>query len=153
MVEEGVTAPGFSLPAAGGKTISLADHAGKWVVLYFYPKDNTPGCTTEAKDFTALIDQFAARNAVVIGASKDSVKKHDNFRSKQELKVELVSDEEGSLCADYGVWVEKKLYGKTYMGIQRATFLIAPDGSVAKTWPKVKVKGHAESVLAEIPDK
>lgn len=151
MVEEGVTAPGFSLPAAGGATLSLADFAGKWVVLYFYPKDNTPGCTTEAKDFSALLQEFAARNAVVIGASKDSVRKHDNFREKQGLSVELVSDETGELCEAYGVWVEKQLYGRTYMGIQRATFLIDPDGKVVKVWPKVKVKGHAEVVLGEIP--
>ncbi len=151
MVEEGVTAPGFSLPAAGGKTLSLADFAGKWVVLYFYPKDNTPGCTTEGKDFSALLQEFAARNAVVIGASKDSVRKHDNFREKQGLSVELVSDETGELCEAYGVWVEKQLYGRTYMGIQRATFLIDPAGKVVKVWPKVKVKGHAEAVLGEIP--
>lgn len=151
MIEEGVTAPGFSLPGAGEKTLTLSDFAGKWVVLYFYPKDNTPGCTTEAKDFSALSDQFAARNAVVIGVSKDTVKKHDTFRTKHDLTVDLVSDESGDLCEAYGVWVEKKLYGKTYMGIQRATFLIAPDGKVAKIWPKVRVKGHAEAVLDEIP--
>ena len=101
--------------------------------------------------FLKLLQEFAARNAVVIGASKDSVRKHDNFREKQGLSVELVSDETGELCEAYGVWVEKQLYGRTYMGIQRATFLIDPDGKVVKVWPKVKVKGHAEVVLGEIP--
>ncbi|MCI4644399.1 MAG: thioredoxin-dependent thiol peroxidase [Hyphomonadaceae bacterium] len=151
MVEEGVTAPEFSLPGAGDTTLTLSEFAGKWVVVYFYPKDNTPGCTNEAKDFSALASEFAARNAVIIGISKDSVKKHDNFRAKHELTVELASDESGEVCEAYGVWVEKKLYGKTYMGIQRATFLVAPDGKIAKTWPKVRVAGHAQAVLAEIP--
>ncbi len=150
MVDIGQTAPSFSLPGAGDTTLSLADQAGKWVVLYFYPKDDTPGCTTEARDFTALSDQFAERNAIVIGVSRDTVAKHDKFRAKHDLAVELASDESGEVCETYGVWVEKNMYGKKYMGIQRATFLIDPKGKIAATWPKVKVKGHAEDVLAKI---
>lgn len=150
MIEEGVTAPDFTAPAAGDTTITLSDHRGQWVVLYFYPKDNTPGCTTQARDFTALSDQFSAANAHILGVSKDSVKKHDNFRAKQELTIDLVSDTDGEICEAYGTWVEKQMYGKTYMGIQRATFLIDPQGKIARVWPKVKVKGHAEDVLAAI---
>jgi len=152
MVEIGDAAPDFSVPGAGGKTLSLSDYAGKWVVLYFYPKDDTPGCTTEAKDFTALADQFAARGAHVIGVSKDTVKKHDKFREKHDLTVELASDEAGEICEAYGVWVEKSMYGKTYMGIQRATFLIDPEAKISAIWPKVKVKGHAEDVLGKLPE-
>jgi len=151
MVDIGQPAPPFSLPGAGDKTLALADQAGKWVVVYFYPKDDTPGCTNEARDFTALAEQFAERNAIVIGVSRDTVAKHDKFRAKHDLAVELASDETGEVCEAYGVWVEKNMYGKTYMGIQRATFLIDPKGEIAATWPKVKVKGHAEDVLAKIP--
>lgn len=153
MVAVGERAPEFSVPGAGETTISLSDFAGRWVALYFYPKDDTPGCTTEAKDFTALSGAFEARNAAVIGVSRDSVSKHDKFREKHDLKVNLASDETGSVCEAYGVWVEKNMYGKTYMGIQRATFLISPDGIITETWPKVKVKGHAQEVLDRIPEK
>ena len=151
MVEEGMNAPDFALPGAGGDTIRLSDFQGQWVVVYFYPKDDTPGCTTEAKDFSHLSDAFSAKSAKVIGVSKDTVAKHDKFRAKHDLTVDLASDEDGTVCEAYGVWVEKKMYGKTYMGIQRATFLINPDGEIAKVWPKVKVKGHAEDVLSQIP--
>ena len=150
MVEEGMNAPDFSLPGAGGEEIHLADLRGAWVVVYFYPRDDTPGCTTEAKDFSALADAFAEKNAQIIGISKDSVTKHDKFRTKHDLTIALASDEHGDVCESYGVWVEKNMYGKTYMGIQRATFLINPEGIVTQVWPKVKVKGHAEAVLAEI---
>jgi len=143
----GAKAPDFDLPAAGDKNLRLSDFKGQKVVLYFYPKDSTPGCTTEAKDFTALIGEFKAAGAVVIGMSKDSVTKHNNFIAKQELKVELVSDEDGAVIEDYGVWVEKKLYGRVYMGIERATFLIDGDSVIRQIWHKVKVKGHAEAVL------
>lgn len=153
MAAIGEKAPDFQLPGAGGKTLSLSDYHGQWVVLYFYPKDDTPGCTTEARDFSALAGEFSASNAVVIGVSRDTVAKHDKFRDKHDLTVELASDETGSVCEAYGVWVEKSMYGKTYMGIQRATFLIAPDGTLAETWPKVKVKGHAQDVLDQIPRK
>ena len=143
----GDTAPAFTLPRDGGEQVSLADYAGQAVVLYFYPRDDTPGCTKEAIGFTEMADEFTAANTVVIGASKDSVKKHDKFREKHSLGVVLVSDEESDLCETYGVWVEKSMYGKTYMGIERATFLIGPDGKIAQIWRKVKVPGHVEAVL------
>jgi peroxiredoxin Q/BCP len=149
MIEAGAQAPQFTLPADGGAEISLSDFQGdKNVVLYFYPKDATPGCTTEAKDFRDLKAQFDAADTVVLGVSKDSCASHDKFKSKQELNFALISDENGTLCEDYGVWVEKNMYGKKYMGIQRATFLIGKDGTVAQVWPKVKVDGHAQEVLA-----
>jgi len=144
----GDVAPAFTMPGSGDSgTLNLTDYSGKYLVLYFYPKDNTPGCTTEAIDFTAQKDAFEALNAEIIGVSRDSLKKHDNFIAKKELGIVLGSDVEGKVTEDYGVWVEKSMYGKTYMGIQRATFLIAPDGKIAKTWPKVRVKGHVEDVL------
>ncbi|NVJ99364.1 MAG: thioredoxin-dependent thiol peroxidase [Alphaproteobacteria bacterium] len=143
----GDKAPDFTLPFDSGETMSLSDFAGQTVVLYFYPKDSTPGCTTEAKDFTAMKADFEAAGAVVIGMSKDSVKRHDNFISKQELKVRLASDEDGKTIEAYGVWVQKKLYGREYMGIERATFLIDGAGIIREIWRKVKVKGHAEAVL------
>ena len=143
----GDTAPAFTLPRDGGEQVSLNDYAGQAVVLYFYPRDDTPGCTKEAIGFTEMAAEFAAANTVVIGASKDSVKKHDKFREKHSLGVVLVSDEESDLCEKYGVWVEKNMYGKTYMGIERATFLIGPDGKIAQIWRKVKVPGHVEAVL------
>jgi thioredoxin-dependent peroxiredoxin len=143
----GDTAPAFTLPRDGGEQVSLADYAGQAVVLYFYPRDDTPGCTKEAIGFTEMADEFTAANTVVIGASKDSVKKHDKFREKHSLGVVLVSDEESDLCETYGVWVEKSMYGKTYMAIERATFLIGPNGKIAQIWRKVKVPGHVEAVL------
>ncbi|CRK75667.1 thioredoxin-dependent thiol peroxidase [Nereida ignava] len=143
----GDTAPAFTLPRDGGEQVSLTDYAGQAVVLYFYPRDDTPGCTKEAIGFTEMAAEFAAANTVVIGASKDSVKKHDKFRDKHSLGVVLVSDEESDLCETYGVWVEKNMYGKTYLGIERATFLIGPDGKIAQIWRKVKVPGHVEAVL------
>ena len=143
----GDTAPAFTLPRDGGEQVSLADYAGQAVVLYFYPRDDTPGCTKEAIGFTEMADEFTAANTVVIGASKDSVKKHDKFREKHGLGVVLVSDEESDLCETYGVWVEKSMYGKTYMAIERATFLIGPNGKIAQIWRKVKVPGHVEAVL------
>lgn len=146
----GDKAPDFSLPADGGGTVSLDEHRGKSVVLYFYPKDDTPGCTTEAQAFRDAFQDFENAGAVVIGASKDSVARHDKFKAKYGLPFHLVSDEDGSLCESYGVWVEKNLYGRKYMGIQRATFLIDGTGTVRQIWPKVKVKGHAEDVLAAV---
>ena len=147
-VSVGDTAPGFSLPADGGETLALADFKGKTVVLYFYPKDDTPGCTIEANDFTELADAFARHNTVVIGVSKDSAKRHDKFRGKYGLKVRLVADEDGSLCDAYGAWKEKSMYGRTFMGIERSTFLIDKDGIIREVWNKVKVTGHADEVLA-----
>lgn len=146
-ITEGMKAPAFDLPAAGGGRISLETLKGKAVVLYFYPKDDTTGCTREAIDFTALVDDFADAGAVVVGVSRDTVKKHDRFRDKHGLKVELASDEDGALCEAYGVWVEKTLYGRQYMGIERATFLIDAAGVVRRVWRKVRVAGHAAEVL------
>lgn len=145
---EGMKAPDFNLPADGGETISLSGFSGKNVVLYFYPKDSTPGCTTEAIDFSSLKGDFEKANTVVIGISRDSVKRHDNFKAKNDLKIILGADLEGEVTEGYGVWVEKSLYGRKYMGIQRATFLIDSQGLIQKIWPKVKVKGHAGEVLA-----
>lgn len=150
-LKSGDVAPAFSMPGSGDSgTLSLSDYAGKYLVLYFYPKDNTPGCTTEAIDFTAQKQAFAKLNADVIGVSRDSVKKHDNFIAKKELGIILGADVEGSVTEDYGVWVEKSMYGKTYMGIQRATFLIGPDGKIVEVWPKVRVKGHVDAVLESL---
>lgn len=147
---ENTPAPAFSLATDGGGQVSLADFAGKAVVLYFYPKADTPGCTTEGLDFSALADGFAAANAVVVGVSRDAVKKLDRFKAKYELKVILGSDEDGTVCEAYGTWVQKKLYGREYMGVERATFLIDGTGVVRKIWHNVKVKGHAEAVLAAV---
>jgi len=147
VVEVGQQAPDVELNLPNGP-VRLSSLKGKPVVVYFYPKDDTPGCTTEAKEFTALADQFAAAGVRVIGVSKDSAKRHANFASKHALAVELASDESGAACEAFGVWVEKSLYGRKYMGIERATFLIGADGMVVHVWPKVKVAGHAEAVLA-----
>ncbi|WP_165219378.1 thioredoxin-dependent thiol peroxidase [Affinirhizobium pseudoryzae] len=146
----GTPAPGFTLPRDGGGTVSLSDFAGKPVVVYFYPKDDTSGCTTEAIDFTSLTDLFAGAGATVIGISPDSVSKHDKFIKKHDLKVVLLADEEQVAANAYGVWKEKSMYGKKYMGIERSTFLIGADGKVAQVWPKVKVAGHAEEVLEAV---
>ncbi|MEZ5779341.1 MAG: peroxiredoxin [Paracoccaceae bacterium] len=147
MLNPGDEAPDFTLPRDGGGTTTLSALAPKKVVLYFYPKDDTPGCTTEALDFTRLADEFEAAGATVVGISKDSVKAHDRFCAKHGLGVTLVSDEDGDTCERYGTWVEKRMYGRTYMGIERATFLIGGDGKIARIWPKVKVDGHAQEVL------
>ena len=150
----GDAAPDFDLPATSGSG-KLADHLGKFVVVYFYPRDDTPGCTTEAKDFTSMKTEFDAANAVIIGISKDTLKKHEKFTEKHGLGIILASDaqdDDGTdgVCEAFGVWVEKKMYGKVYMGIERATFLIDPEGKIAEVWRKVKVKGHAEAVLERI---
>jgi peroxiredoxin Q/BCP len=144
----GDKAPDFTLPTDGGGSVSLSDLKGKKVVLYFYPKDDTPGCTKEACGFRDSLPDFSGVDAVVIGVSKDSVAKHDKFKAKYELPFTLASDEDGALCEAYGTWVEKSMYGKKYMGIDRATFLIGPDGKIAQAWRKVKVPGHVEEVLA-----
>lgn len=144
------TAPDFTLPRDGGDQITLSKQRPAPVVLFFYPKDNTPGCTTEALDFTALADDFAAAGARVFGISKDSLTKHDNFRAKHNLGIPLLSDADSTVCETYGVWKEKKMYGKTFMGIERTTVLIGPDGTIRRIWPKVKVAGHAAEVLAEV---
>ena len=143
----GQPAPNFTLPSVPEAEITLSDLRPKNVVLYFYPRDDTPGCTTEALDFTAALTDFDAVNTVIIGVSKDSVKKHDNFVKKHDLGVILASDKDGQTCEDFGVWVEKKMYGKTFLGIERATFLIDGAGVVGREWRKVKVPGHVAEVL------
>ena len=147
---EGQPAPALDLPTDGGGQVSLAALKGKPAVVYFYPKDDTTGCTREAQDFTALASDFAALGVPVIGVSKDTVKKHDKFKSKYDLAVTLASDEDGAACEAWGVWVQKKLYGREYMGIERATFLIDGDGVIRQAWRKVSVKGHAQAVLAAV---
>ncbi len=144
----GSPAPDFTLPRDGGATVSLSGLKGRKVVLYFYPRDDTPGCTIEAIDFTRLAPEFDAADTTVIGLSKDSVKAHDKFCRKHGLGIILASDEGGTTSEDYGVWRGKTMYGKTHMGIERTTFLIGPDGKVARIWPKVTVAGHADEVLA-----
>lgn len=149
-ITENTPAPAFDLATDGDGRVSLEGLKGKNVVLYFYPKADTPGCTTEGQDFSALIDRFTAANAVVIGVSRDAVKKLDRFKAKHDLKVVLGSDEDGAVTESWGVWVLKKLYGREYMGIERATFLIDGQGVVRRAWRNVKVKGHAEEVLAAV---
>ena len=148
MIDAGDTAPDFTLPRDGGGEVTLSALRPKAVVLYFYPKDDTSGCTFEAKDFTAAAEDFAAAGAVVVGLSKDSVKSHDKFLAKHSLNLILASDEESDVCERYGVWAEKSMYGKKYMGIERSTFLIDGSGKVARAWHKVKVPGHVDEVLA-----
>jgi peroxiredoxin Q/BCP len=151
MVAIGKTLPKtvLKLPLAlsSGTTAALADYAGKWLVLYFYPKDSTPGCTTEGLDFNALLPKFRKLGAEVLGASRDSVKSHDNFRAKQGFRFPLASDADEALCRAFGVIQPKKLYGREFIGIVRSTFLIGPDGVLRREWRGVKVPGHAEAVL------
>ncbi len=147
-LQAGDRAPEFSLPGDGGKTLSLATAAGKKLVLYFYPKDDTSGCTMEAKDFNALRADFAAAGTESIGVSPDSAASHDKFKKKYELGFALASDESKAMLEAYGVWVEKSMYGRKYMGVERTTFLIGADGRIARIWSKVKVPGHAAEVLA-----
>ncbi len=149
-VETGAPAPDFTLPRDGGGEVSLAELKGRPVVLYFYPKDDTSGCTKEAIAFTGLLAEFEKAGATVLGVSKDPVRKHDKFKEKHDLGVILLSDEAGDVCERYGVWVQKSMYGKTYMGIERATFLIDAEGRVAEVWRKVTVPGHAEAVLEAV---
>ncbi|MBL1257357.1 peroxiredoxin [Methylocystis sp. Sn-Cys] len=148
LLKEGDSAPAFTLPGAGGETLSLAALSGKKIVLYFYPKDDTSGCTKEAIEFNALRDKFAKAGASIVGMSPDSAKSHDKFRTKYELAFPLAADETKETLSAYGVWVEKSMYGRKYMGVERSTFLIGADGKIAKIWRKVKVPGHAEAVLA-----
>lgn len=147
--QEGRKAPAFSMETTAGKR-RLADYAGKYLVLYFYPKDDTPGCTQEALDFTAHAKAFEKAGAVVLGVSRDSLSRHEKFTAKHNLTVQLGSDEDGKVSEAYGTWEEKSMYGRTYMGMARRTFLIGPDGKIIRVWPKVRVKGHAEEVLENI---
>lgn len=143
----GDRAPDFTLPRNGGGEVALSSHSGKKVVLYFYPKDNTEACTLEAIDFTALAAEFDVAETVVIGVSPDSVRKHDNFCRKHRLGIILASDEDRKVIEAYGLWVEKQMYGRRYMGVERTTFLIDREGRIAEVWRKVKVRGHAAEVL------
>jgi peroxiredoxin Q/BCP len=147
---EGDAAPAFAMPASGGRTVSSADLAGKVYVLYFYPKADTPGCTKEACAFQEALPQLGKIGVDVIGVSKDKIKPIEKFAEKYGLKFPLASDEATHVAEDYGVWVEKSMYGKKYMGLERSTFLIDKDGRIAKIWPKVKVEGHAAEVLAAV---
>ena len=147
---EGMKAPDFSLPRDGDGTVSLSDFAGKKLVLFFYPKDDTSGCTAEAKAFTELKSEFEGAGAALLGMSPDSVAKHDKFITKHDLAVALASDEEKTTLEAYGVWAEKSMYGRKYMGVERSTFLIDETGTISKIWRKVKVPGHADAVLKEI---
>jgi thioredoxin-dependent peroxiredoxin len=144
----GHAAPGFSLPKDGGGAVSLADFAGRKLVLYFYPKADTPGCTREAQAFSALAPKFTAAKTGILGVSADPVAAQDKFKTKYRLGIPLASDETHDMLTAYGVWGEKSMYGKTFMGIVRTTFLIGTDGKIARVWSKVKVDGHAEEVLA-----
>lgn len=148
----GSAAPDFTLPADGGGEISLSDYAGKYLVLYFYPKDDTPGCTKEAIGFTDMKDKFANLGAEILGVSKDTPAKHDKFIAKHDLKIRLVSDEDGAMIDSYGVWVEKNMYGRKYMGIERATYLIGPEGKILHIWRKVRVKDHVSAVHSALAE-
>ncbi len=150
MIDVASPAPDFTLPQTEGPDVTLSSLRGAPVVLFFYPKDNTPGCTKESIAFSEHMQAFADAGAQVYGISKDSLKKHANFTAKHDLTVPLLSDENGSVCEDYGVWKEKQMYGKTFLGIERTTVLIAADGTIARIWPKVKVPGHAEEVLEAV---
>jgi len=150
MIEIGEKAKDFCLPNQDEVDICLRDLKGKWVVLYFYPKDNTPGCTTEACDFTQSLPDFEELDAVILGVSPDSPKKHRNFIEKKALKITLLSDEDKKVLQEYGVWQLKKMYGREYMGVVRTTYLIDPEGKVAYRWDKVKVKGHVQAVKEKL---
>jgi thioredoxin-dependent peroxiredoxin len=146
-IENGMTAPDFELPDAGGETVRLSALKGHPVVLYFYPKDDTSGCTAEAKDFTCLAGEFAKAHVQLLGLSPDSPASHRKFQQKYDLKVRLLADEARAAAEAYGVWVEKSMYGRKYMGVERATFLIDKAGTIVRTWRNVKVPGHADEVL------
>ncbi len=146
-LDVGDTVPEFTLPTDGGGTLSSDEIAGKTVVLYFYPKDNTSGCTKQAQAFRDALDDFTAAGTIVIGVSPDGVASHDKFKAKQDLNFTLIADEDKTLCEAFGVWKEKSMYGKKYMGVERSTFLIDGKGTIQRAWRKVKVPGHADDVL------
>ena len=150
LLQVGQPAPEFTATDRDNNALSLSDFLGNWLILYFYPKDNTPGCTTEAKEFTARTAEFYSLNARVVGVSPDSVKSHARFQSKHNLSITLLSDPEHQIATAYGVWQLKKFMGKEYMGVVRSTFLINPEGALAYIWSKVKVKGHVAEVLAQL---
>ncbi len=148
----GDSAPDFCLPALERGEICLSDQMGKWVILYFYPKDNTSGCTLEALEFTAAEDEFKEKNAVILAASPDSLRSHTNFREKHNLTINLLSDTEKETLKEYGIWQLKKMYGREYRGVVRSTFIIDPDGKIAHIWPKVNVKGHVDAVMTKLEE-
>ena len=148
--EIGKKAPNFNLPATGDKKLSLKDFKGKHLVIYFYPKDATPGCTTEGQNFRDAFNKFKNANCSILGVSKDSIKSHEKFKEKQAFPFDLLSDEDEEMCKAYDVIKLKKLYGREYMGIERSTFLIDANGKLKKEWRKIKVKGHVDEVLAEV---
>jgi peroxiredoxin Q/BCP len=150
MLNDGDKAPDFTLPRDGGETVKLSQFNGKPVVLFFYPKDDTPGCTSEAVGFSARLDEFHRAAAEVIGISPDSAKSHEKFRDKHGLTVMLLADEDREAIEAYGVWGEKSMYGKTYMGVERSTFIIGKNGEIVRSWRKVKVPGHVDEVLAAV---
>jgi len=152
LVDPGKAAPAFSMPDQTGKTHAKKDYVGRWLVIYFYPKDNTPGCTKEACSFRDMQTEFEKRNAAVLGVSPDTEKKHAKFIEKYDLNFDLLADTEQTLCSQFGVWQEKSMYGRKYMGVVRTTYLIDPKGNVAFRWDKVKVKGHDDEVLAKIDE-
>ncbi len=152
MLKIGDKAPDFCLPNQDEEEVCLRDLHGSWVVLYFYPKDNTPGCTTEACDFTAAMPDFSKLGATILGVSPDSPKKHRNFIEKKELSITLLSDEDKEVLQAYGVWQLKKNYGREYMGVVRSTFIINPEGKIAAVWDKVKVKGHVDAVREKLSE-
>ncbi len=152
MLEVGDSVPNFCLPNQDEEEICFRDIRGRWIVLYFYPKDNTPGCTTEACEFTESLPDFTNLETIVLGVSPDSPKKHRNFIEKKELKITLLSDEDKTLCKRFGVWQKKKNFGKEYMGVVRTTYLIEPDGKVAFKWEKVRVKGHVDAVKKKLKE-
>lgn len=153
MVSVGKRVKNFTLPATGDQELSLTDFKGRNLIIYFYPKDNTPGCTREGQDFRDLYPQFAAAGADVIGVSRDSVRTHENYKRKHEFPFHLLSDSEETLCQQFDVIKEKKLYGRTYMGIERSTFLLGPDGTLLEEWRKVKVPDHAQAVLDAVKNR
>jgi peroxiredoxin Q/BCP len=150
MLEIADAIPDFCLPNQDEEEICFRDIKGRWAVIYFYPKDNTPGCTTEACDFTEALPEFTGMEAIVLGVSPDSPKKHRNFIEKKELKITLLADEEKELCKSFGMWQLKKFMGREYMGVVRSTFLIAPDGTLAYKWEKVRVKNHVQEVKEKL---
>eukprot|EP01155_Anaeramoeba_flamelloides_P016960 Anaeramoba_flamelloidesa497_31.p2 GENE.a497_31~~a497_31.p2 ORF type:complete len:156 (-),score=17.79 a497_31:236-703(-) len=152
MLEVGNKAPEFCAPNQDEVEICLRDIKGKWIVLYFYPKDNTPGCTTEACDFTVALPEFDNLDAIILGVSPDSPKKHRNFIEKKEIGFTLLADVEKKMCEDYGVWQLKKNYGKEYMGVVRSTFIINPEGEIAAVWNNVRVKGHIDAVKEKLAE-
>lgn len=152
MLEIGDTIPPFCLPNQDEEEICFRDIKGRWAVIYFYPKDNTPGCTTEACDFTEALPDFNELEAIILGVSPDSPKKHRNFIEKKNLKITLLADEDKSLCKSFGIWQLKKFMGREYMGVVRSTFLIAPDGRLAYKWEKVRVKNHVAEVKEKLQE-